>query len=197
MTTVRPTWGQVFLTPPNMTADDLLRMNEQAADGARYELFDGLLVREGIEMTSAGHAIVCQRLGLLLGNYAQSSGFANPIAQNMLFDLTPSGSANRITLAPDVTVLRAATPLSWTSVPHDTPLLAIEVISPSQTTAEMTLKAQAYMSAGVEEVWIIDHKSRTVEVWTAQGTRALDENATLTSALLPGFSVSVRFLLDG
>lgn len=197
MTTVRPTWGEVFLTPPNMTAEDLLRINEQAYDGAKYELFDGLLVREGIEMTSAGHAILCQRLGLRLGNYAQAAGFANPIAQNMLFDLTPSGSSRRITLAPDVAILRATTPHAWTSVPQDSPLLAVEVLSPSQTTAEMALKAKTYLNGGAEEVWVIDHQSRTVEVWTAQGTTTLDEDATLSSPLLPGFSVAVHCLLDG
>ena len=197
MTTIRPAWGQVFLAPPNMTADELLRMNEQADDGTRYELFDGLLVREGIEMTSAGHAVLCQRLGLLLGNYAQSSGFANPIVQNMLFDLSPAGSSNRITLAPDVAKLRATTPVSWTGVPHDSPLLAIEILSPSQTTADLALESHAFLDAGAEEVWVIDHKARTVEVRTLQGTRPLDEKAPLTSALLPGFSVSVRFLLDG
>jgi hypothetical protein len=47
MTTIRPTWGKVFLVPPGTTADDLLRMSELADDGAKYALFDGLLVREG------------------------------------------------------------------------------------------------------------------------------------------------------
>lgn len=197
MTTIRPTWGKVYLAPPNMTLDELLRMNEQVDDGSQYELFDGLLVREGAEMTSAGHGVLCQRLGLLLGNYAQAAGFANPIAQNMLFDLTPAGSSNRITLAPDLAVLRATTPLSWTSVPHDTPLLAVEVASASPTLAELGLKAQTYLNGGVEEVWLIDHKTRSVEVWTTHGTTTLDDAAALTSPLLPGFSASVRFLLDG
>ncbi len=197
MTTIRPTWGKVYLAPASTTPDDLLRMNEAADDGSKYELFDGLLVREGGDMTSAGHGVLCQRLGLVLGSYAQTAGFANPIAQNMLFDLTPVGALNRITFAPDLAILRATTPLSWTSVPHDTPLLAVEVVSASQTLAELALKAQTYLNAGVEEVWLIDYKTRCVEVWTMQGTTTLGDTATLTSPLLPGFNVSVRFLLDG
>jgi Uma2 family endonuclease len=63
--------------------------------------------------------------------------------------------------------------------------------------AEIALKAQTYRNAGVEEVWVVDARSRSMQVWTAQGMATLDETQTLTSPLLPGFSVAVRFLLDG
>jgi Uma2 family endonuclease len=194
MSAIRPTWGQVFLVPPSTSADDLLRFPD---DGSKYELYDGRLVREGGEMTSAGHGVLCQRLGMVLGSYAQTAGYANPIAQNMLFDLTAPGASTRTVLAPDVAVLRGTTPLSWTSVPHDAPLLAIEVVSASQTLAELSLKAQSYLQAGVEEAWVIDHTTRVVEVWNARGQTTLNDTQNLTSALLPGFSVSVRYLLDG
>ena len=194
MTTIRPTWGEIYLAPPNMTGDDLLRMPD---DGSKYELFEGMLVREGAKMTSAGHGVLCHRLSVALGVYAQTAGYANHIAQNMLFDLTPPGDTTRTTLAPDLAILRAGTPVSWTSVPHDKPLLAVEVVSESQSLAELTIKAQTYRNAGVEEVWVVDHKTRTVQVWNAAGMITLDDTQNLTSALLPGFSLSVRFLLDG
>jgi Uma2 family endonuclease len=195
MTTIHPTWGEVFLTSPSTTGDDLLCLPD---DGSKYELYDGLLVREGGEMTSAGHGVLCQRLGVALGVYAQTAGFANPIAQNMLFDLTPPGGApTRTVLAPDIAILRATTPVTWTSVPQAVPLLAVEVVAASQTLAELALKAQTFRTAGVDEVWVIDHKSRSVEVWTAQSATTLNDTQTLTSSLLPGFSVPVRFLLDG
>jgi Uma2 family endonuclease len=82
-------------------------------------------------------------------------------------------------------------------VPHASPLLAIEVVSPSQTLAELALKAHVYRQADVEEVWVIEHQTHAVEVWNAQGHATLDETRTLTSTLLPGFSVTVRFLFDG
>jgi Uma2 family endonuclease len=105
----------------------------------------------------------------------------------------------RTVLAPDLAILRPSTIPSW-SVPQDTPLLAIEVVSESQTLAELALKAQTYRQAGVEEVWVVDYKSRSIrsiEVWNAQGQTTLHDTQTLTSALLPGFSAAVRFLLDG
>ena len=41
------------------------------------------------------------------------------------------------------------------------------------------------------------YKSRNIEVWSAQGLTTLHDTQALTSALLPGFSAAVRFLLDG
>ncbi|MFI5270117.1 MAG: Uma2 family endonuclease, partial [Chloroflexota bacterium] len=83
------------------------------------------------------------------------------------------------------------------SVPRDTPLLAVEVAGESQSLAGLGPKSQDYHQAGVDEVWLIDYKSRRVEVWNAAGTTPLDDTQTLTSALLPGFGVTVRYLLDG
>jgi Uma2 family endonuclease len=71
------------------------------------------------------------------------------------------------------------------------------VVSESQTLAELALTAQTYRQAGVEEVWVVDYKSRSIEVWNAQGQTTLHDTQTLTSTLLPGFSAAVRFLLDG
>jgi Uma2 family endonuclease len=194
MATTQQLWGQVFLAPTGMTGDDLLGLPD---DGSKYELYHGKLVREGPEMTSAGHGVLCQRLGVALGTYAQTEKFANPIAQNMLFDLTAQGATTRTVFAPDLAILRAGTPVSWTSVPHDPPLLAVEVLSPSQTAAELALKAQLYLTAGVEEVWTVDYRARSVEVWTTHGTTTYDDTQDLTSVLPLDFSISVRFLLDG
>ncbi len=191
MTTVKPTWGEVFEVPPTTTGDDLLRLPD---DGSRYELFEGVLVRE---MTSAGHGGVCQRLGGELYVYARSTGFPNPIVQNTLFDLTPAGATRKTVLAPDIAILRPGAALPWNTVAQELPLVAAEVVSESQTLAELSLKAQTYRAAGVEEVWVIDHQTRIVEVWNTQGRTTLIEAQTLTSALLPGFSVALRYLLDG
>jgi Uma2 family endonuclease len=191
MATVQPTWGERFQAPPAMTAEDLLRLPK---DGYRYELYEGVVVRE---MTFAGHADLCQRLGGELYLYARTTGFANRILQNGLFDLTPPGASTRTVLAPDLAILRTTTAPPWNAVPNDPPLLAVEVVSESQTLAELTLKAQVYRQAGVEEVWVIAHKRRVVEIWNAQGQTTLTDTQDLTSARLPGFRMSVRSLLDG
>lgn len=191
MAAIKPLWGEVFVMPPSMTADDIVHLPD---DGHRHELYEGALVRE---MTFAGHADLCQRLGVELGMYARTSGYANRILQNALFDLTPPGASSRTVLAPDLAILRTTTPPSWNAVPPDPPLLAVEVVSESQTLAELTLKAQVYRQAGVEEVWIIDHRTRAVEIWNAQDQTTLSDAQDLASPLLPGFSMSVHYLFDG
>ena len=187
----QPTWGVLYTMPPTITADDLLRLPD---DGARNELYEGMLVRE--EMTAPGHGEICQRLGVELGIYARTTGYPNRIVQNSLFDLTPVGATKRTVLAPDIAIMRSTTPPSWKHLPTEPPLLAVEVVSDSQTLAELDMKAQFYRNAGVDEVWIIDHSTRVVEIWNAQGTTTLTAGQTLTSALLPGLSIPVSVLLD-
>ena len=185
-----PTWGEVYEASANVSADDLLRLPD---DGGTYELYQGMIVRE---FTTPGHGAICFRVGGGLFVYAQAAGFRNRIVQNALFDLTPPRAARKTVLAPDLAIMRSATPPSW-NVPREAPLLAVEVISASQTTTELALKAQFYRNNGVDEVWLVDHRTRSVEIWNVQGRTTLDDTATLTSALLPGFAVAVAFLLDG
>jgi Uma2 family endonuclease len=188
----QPAWGDVYQVPTTMTADDLLRLPD---DGSKNELYEGVLIKE--EMTSLGHGNLCQRLGVELGIYAKASGFSNPILQNALFDLTPAGSTRKTVLAHDLAIARANATLPWDHIPHETPLLAVEVVSASQPLAELGIKAQFYRNVGADEVWLIDHGTRTVMVWNAQGTKTLSDGQALTSALLPGFSIDVTYLLDG
>jgi Uma2 family endonuclease len=190
MAVPQPTWGEVYEVPATTTAQDLLRLPD---DGSKYELYEGTLVRE---MTSPGHGDICHRLSGLLFVYAQTTGFTNRIVQNALFDLTPLGATRRTVLEPDVAILRTGAQPTW-DVPREIPLLAVEVVSESQTLAEFALKAQYYRNAGVDEVWIVDHSSRTVEVWTAHGKATLTDAQTLTTPLLPGFRAQVSYLLDG
>jgi len=188
----KPTWGTIYHVPPAMTGDDLLRLPD---DGAKNELYDGELVRE--EMTAPGHGDVCHRLGFELGLWARTTGYTNRILQNALFDLTLPGATRRTILAPDLAIWPGNTPPPWNHIPHVIPLLAIEVVSDSQSLAELSIKAQFYRNAGVPEVWVIDHATRVVEIWNAAGTTTITDGDDLTSPLLPGFSLAVATLLDG
>jgi Uma2 family endonuclease len=187
-----PFWGDIYQVPSTMTADDLLRLPD---DGSKNELYEGELVRE--EMTAPDHGNICHRLGGELYVYARTTGFSRRIVQNSLFDMTPAGAARKTVLAPDIAIMRTTTISSPTNIPTEPPLLAVEVVSPSQTMAELSIKAQFYRNAGVDEVWVIDHATRVVEIWTTAGKSTLTDGQTLTSTLLPGFSLDVAYLLDG
>jgi Uma2 family endonuclease len=52
------------------------------------------------------------------------------------------------------------------------PELVIEVLSPSNTKAEMREKAALYLSTGCVEFWVVDPKGRTVSVTRRNGQNA-------------------------
>jgi Uma2 family endonuclease len=74
------------------------------------------------------------------------------------------------------------------------PDLAVEVLSPGNTAAEMRAKMDDYFGAGCRVVWIVDPLRKSVTVHRPDGGSAiLTEDDTLTEEeLLPGFSLAVR-----
>jgi Uma2 family endonuclease len=65
-------------------------------------------------------------------------------------------------LSPDACLFRkrAATDKTWMEF---APEIAVEVLSPSNTRAEIAYKRQKYFAAGSEQVWIADPKTKTIE----------------------------------
>ena len=85
-------------------------------------------------------------------------------------------------------------------IPTLAPNLAIEVLSASNTKAEMLIKREDYFSVGVQLVWEIDPATRTVSIYTSPNT----PKAVLTEAdsldgeqVLPGFTLALRDLFAG
>ena len=77
------------------------------------------------------------------------------------------------------------------------PDLAIEVLSKSNTPAEMERKRREYFASGARLVWAIDPRSRKATVYTSpdHGTDVTD---TLDGPdILPGFSLSLPWLFEG
>ncbi len=74
------------------------------------------------------------------------------------------------------------------------PDLAVEVLSPGNTAAEMRAKMDDYFGAGCRVVWIVDPLRKSVTVHRPDGVSAiLTEDDTLTEEeVLPGFSLPVR-----
>jgi Uma2 family endonuclease len=74
------------------------------------------------------------------------------------------------------------------------PDIAVEVLSPTNTSAEMARKRLEYFNGGAKLVWEVEPTTRTVEVFTAPDvSTTLDESATLEGgSVLPGFMLSIR-----
>jgi Uma2 family endonuclease len=87
-------------------------------------------------------------------------------------------------------------------IPRLAPNLAVEVLSESNTAREMERKLIDYFDAGVELVWFVDPRARTVQVFTAiDSSKLLKVGQTLTGGtVVPGFKLRLQELfaaLDG
>lgn len=77
------------------------------------------------------------------------------------------------------------------------PDLLIEVLSPSNTSAQIRTKLQEYFAKGVRLVWVIAPEDRTLTIYrTPDEGRLLHETAAVTGEdVLPGFACRVSDLL--
>jgi Uma2 family endonuclease len=77
------------------------------------------------------------------------------------------------------------------------PDIAVEVLSPSELVLDLNHKVRDYLSAGSQEVWLLDPENCELHVRTKTGIRLLQTRDTLETPLLPGLSVLVETLLAG
>ena len=85
-----------------------------------------------------------------------------------------------------------------TPMPAWIPSLAVEIISPGNTTAEMERKRREYFEAGVELVWLVDPPQRSVQVFSSpdEFTIVAGDDELDGGSVLPGFQLSVRQWFD-
>ena len=78
------------------------------------------------------------------------------------------------------------------------PVLAVEILSPSDTTEEINDKIDLYIAAGVKQVWIVDPHFRTVRVHRqGRKTEFFTDDEDLTAEPdLPGIRVPVASLFE-
>jgi Uma2 family endonuclease len=97
--------------------------------------------------------------------------------------------------APDVAFFSAerARGLNLAARLNVPPDLAVEIISPSETAADIAHKVRQYLSAGVKVIWVIYPRDCSIDVFESSGAgRVLDSGDLLEAPnLLPGFSVRV------
>lgn len=123
----------------------------------------------------------------------------NPIGEALisenLYALSPSTRRS-----PDVAVILGdhQAELRDAKVIHIIPDIAVEVLSPTETSRTVHRKLKQYFAAGVKEVWLVDPEDHTAEVWTgpALPESELTSTDSITSVLLPGFAVPLAELFS-
>lgn len=139
---------------PQYTIDDLDRFPE---DGNRYEILDGTLLVT--PAPSTGHQIVASRIQGALIAALQMSGHANVVGPGAI--VVPP----RTQLQPDILVYpaRFGPRIEWAKVTEH--WLAVEVLSRSSRVSDRDVKRAAYFALGVRQLWLVDARDRSIEVW--------------------------------
>jgi Uma2 family endonuclease len=77
------------------------------------------------------------------------------------------------------------------------PDLAIEVLSPGESSAEVREKTEDWLRSGCSEVWLVDPKREIASRCTRSGDSMVQTNVDrLTTPLLPGFELVVEELFE-
>ncbi len=179
-----------FPYPGTATEEDVVRIERQ--ENRLCELVAGALVEKAmgfresllaVAIASALREFVTRRnLGLVTGEGGMMRLFAGvvriPDVAYVAWSRLPDG------VVPDNPIPRLA------------PNLAIEVLSRSNTAAEMRTKRVEYFEAGVDLVWIVDPDQRRVTVYNApEPGRSYGAGDTLDGApVLPGFTLELKQL---
>ena len=177
-------------TPGTATERDLLHILDH--ENGLCELVDGTLVEKAVGYEES--EIACL-LSMFLNIFVRPRKLGIVTGADATIRLFPG-----LVRMPDVAFA------SWrrfpdgkrprTPVPQIAPDLAVEVLSKGNTRAEMARKLDEYFRAGVQVVWIVDRRKRTVLVCTAvDKSVVLTEGETLEGgAVLPGFKLRLTEL---
>ena len=176
--------------PGTATEDDLIRVNERKQ--GLCELVDGVLVAKAMGATES---LLGGYLLRMVGNFAEEHDLGVVLGE---------GGMYRFQIG--LVRLRDVSFVPWTRLPDDKtpddavwvviPTLTIEVLSRSNTAAEIERKIGEYFTAGVKSVWTIEPKKKSARVYSSPTAyKLIDETGTLDGGkILPGFKLPLKQL---
>ena len=187
---IPPERVRYYPAPGSATEADVIEIEER--ENRLCELIDGVLVEKpmsygesmlaGIILTALNVFVMPRKLGVVTGADGMIKLFPGlvriPDVAYVSRERLPGGR-----VPPD-------------PIPRLVPDLAVEVLSKSNTPAEMARKRREYFEAGVRLVWLVDPGPRSVAVFTgAEQFTTVDLDGSLDGgAILPGFTLALREL---
>lgn len=183
--------------PKLMTAEEFLAIPE---DGIARELIDGIVKERGMTLRNRQHASVQTRIAsrLLLWLDAQPEPRGDVVDGDCGFRLKRDPD---VLVGPDVAyasadLLDRIAPKS--SFLDGAPVLAVEILSPSDNDEDVADKVELYLEAGIV-VWIVDPRFRIVRVHRAgQLTQSFNEAEEIDAdPYMPGLRVPVAAIFAG
>ncbi len=167
------TMATVTVAPPRVSIEDYMDMS---FDGADAEFVDGVIIER--PMPKKPHARALQALAEAFGRLRVSHGVdPNP-------DLRLRLAPNKVRI-PDYSVFRSE---PEGDVPETPPLVAAEIVSPTDVYSTLMAKLEEYDAWGVEHVWLIDPERRQLAVYRGGAPVYVDELSIpeLALTLTPG-----------
>ena len=177
--------------PGTATEEDLFEAERR---GHLCELVDGTLVEKATGYEESSLALT---LGYFLVDFVRRHRLG-----------ITAGSDGTLRLFPGLVRIPDISFVSWARLPgrdeHKKPIpslapdLAVEVLSKSNSRAEMTRKLGEYFEAGVRLVWMVDPRVGTVRVHTGpEVSTLLSVGDTLDGGdVLPGFELPLATLFE-
>jgi Uma2 family endonuclease len=180
---------RIRMFPPPGTATERDVLEIAAREKRLCELIEGVLVEKAVGYEES---ILALYIGRMLGNFVGPRNLGHVTGEAGMVRLFPG-----LVRIPDVAFASwdrfPQRRLTGEPIPHMAPDLAVEVLSESNTRAEMRIKVGEYFAAGIRQVWLVDHRARTVTVFQAP-----DDSFELTEAdfldggaVLPGFILAL------
>jgi Uma2 family endonuclease len=173
--------------PGTATLNDLIDANDHSKP--LCELIDNTLVEKAVGFEAS---VVAATIIRVVSEFVTSRQLGIVSGPDGMFRLLASSVR-----APDVAFLSRdrfpAGQFPREAYPSLAPDLAIEVLSPGNTKAELMRKRIEFFHSGVRLVWIVDCRNRSVAIYTSPvDVIVLDEDATITGGdVLPEFECVV------
>lgn len=150
-----------WLAQGKWTYDDYLRLPD---DGRRYEIIEGVLYISNAP--SYDHQFAVLEIAVTLRQFVKTNNLGVVLTAPFEVHLSPTTRP----VQPDVLFIQAAAqPQRGDKFFEGIPDLIVEVISPSSTRTDRRIKFDVYERAGVAEYWLVNPKTRSIEVHTLSG----------------------------
>jgi Uma2 family endonuclease len=181
-----------------MTTEEFLSLPD---DGVDRELVRGELREKGMIRRNFPHSRTESNIAKLLGNWLDRQPTPRGIVA--------SGEVGfRLRRNPDTVVgvdvayisaqAAAATP-ARARIVEGPPVLAVEILSPSDQQRDIIEKIEDYLESGVKIIWIVEPIFRTVTIYRPDEPPILvnDTQQLTAEPHLPGFATAVSAVFDG
>ena len=180
--------------PGTATERDVLSNNESPLKTAICELVDGTLVEKPMGWEESAIAVLISHF---LIAFAKPRKLGTVLGADGMLRLVPG-----LVRVPDVSFVARGKLTRYQRggqrIPSVAADLAVEVISKSNTKAEIARKLDEYFAAGTRLAWVVDPKTKTVRVHTApRESVILGVGDNLDGGdVLPGLRLPVRDVFE-